>query len=384
MPARSLHAVQLPASTRLVEHIANALDGSGPAIAPIPLDLPASRLRSTIAALRPSALVTPEGATALRDGEPVAEDTAVVVSTSGSTGGPKAAELSARALTASARASLARLGAGSGERWLLCLPPHHIAGIQVIVRSLVSGTDPVLHQRFDPNSAADSGVSHVAVVPTMLHRMLGAGRDLSAFRTILLGGAAATPELLERARIAGAHVVTTYGMTETCGGCVYDGVPLDGVQVDVTGDRIRIAGSTLFSGYRLRPDLTRSVFDAEWFVTDDIGRFIADRLCILGKTADVINTGGEKVIPADVAALVAGHPAVEDVIVVGRPDRDWGERVVAVVVPHDVTRPPTLDEIRAHVRERAPAHLAPRELDVVDRIPVLPSGKPDREALRRR
>ena len=150
-------------------------------------------------------------------------------------------------------------------------------------------------------------------------------------------------------------MVTTYGMTETCGGCVYDGVPLDGVDVQPGPDgRIRIAGPVLFSGYRLRPDLTAAAFDGRWFVTSDLGLLGPDgRLVVRGRADDVITTGGEKVVPAEVAALVEAHPAVREAVVFGMPDRDWGERVTAVVVAADPARPPALADLRAHVRRAA-------------------------------
>ena len=210
----------------------------------------------------------PDGATTARsaDQKAVAEGTAVVIATSGSTGPPKGVELSAAALLHSARASLGRIGARPGERWLCCLPVTHVAGIQVLVRSLVSGTDPVLADRADPRTVAASGCAHVSLVPTQLRRLLASESRqgdiptnsgtsaLSGFSSVLLGGAAAPGGLLEAARAARVPVVTTYGMTETCGGCVYDGVPLDGVRVEVGEDgRIRIGGPVLFTRYRGGP-----------------------------------------------------------------------------------------------------------------------------------
>jgi O-succinylbenzoic acid--CoA ligase len=307
----------------------------------------------------------------------------VLIATSGSTGEPKIVELSAAALRHSANATLTRIGAAPGERWLCCLPTSHIAGLQVLVRSLVAGTEPVIQPRFDTAAVTTSGAAHVSLVPTQLRRLLDAGADLAAFRTILLGGAAAPPGLLEEARDRGGRVLTTYGMSETCGGCVYDGVPLDGVSADIGADgRIRLAGPVLFSGYRLRPGATAAVRDGRWFVTQDLGVIEDGRLRVRGRADDVINTGGEKVVAGEVAAVLSRHPAVRDVAVVGRPDPEWGERVTAVVVPGaDV---PTLPELRAWVRERLPAHAAPRELELVDAIPLLPSGKPDLGRLRHR
>ncbi|MFF3438511.1 AMP-binding protein [Streptosporangium sp. NPDC002721] len=374
---RELHAVVSAPGPELFRAVGSALDGRGPAVLPLSPALPAAALRATLDALRPTHVdgVRREGGVGVPPG------VAVVIATSGSTGVPKGAQLSAGALFASASASLRRLGAGAGERWLCCLPPSHVSGLQVLVRSLLGGTEPIVHDGFSPEAVLSSGADHVSLVPTQLRRLLQADpARLPAFRTILLGGAAAPPGLLAAAREAGARVVTTYGMSETCGGCVYDGEPLDGVEVGVGGDgRIRLGGPVLFSGYRLRPDLTEAARDGDRFLTSDLGVLEGGRLRVLGRADDVINTGGEKVVAAAVAAVVAEHPAVADAVVVGRPDPEWGERVVAVVVSPG---PPSLAELRAFAKERLPAYAAPAELVVVPEIPLLANGKPDLETLR--
>ena len=257
---RPLHAVLVTrATSRLVELLAAALDGTGPAVLPIDAGLPAGRIAELISALDPGSIEDTEAVTTARSaaGKGVADGTAVIVGTSGSTGTPKGVELSADALRHSARASLDRVGARPGERWLCCLPATHVAGLQVLVRSLVSGTDPVLAKRADAQTVAAgaaSGCAHVSLVPTQLQRLLpdtGPATPLAGFSSVLLGGAAAPRGLVDAARGAGVPVVTTYGMTETCGGCVYDGLPLDGVRVAIGDDgRIRIGGPVLFTRYR--------------------------------------------------------------------------------------------------------------------------------------
>ncbi|MDP8970421.1 MAG: fatty acid--CoA ligase family protein, partial [Actinomycetota bacterium] len=169
--------------------------------------------------------------------------------------------------------------------------------------------------------------------------------------------------------------------TETAGGCVYDGAPLDGVDVAVGPDgRIRVRGPVLFSRYRRRPDLTEAALRDGWLHTSDVGRWSPDGLLeVLGRVDDVIVTGGEKVAAPEVAGLIAEHPAVAEAAVIGRADPEWGQRVVAVVVP--MGRPPTLEQLRRFVAQRAAAFKAPRELLVVDALPRLPSGKVDRQAL---
>jgi O-succinylbenzoic acid--CoA ligase len=383
---RPLRAVLVRHATpRLVESLAAALDGTGPAILPLDAGLAAGRLAELIDAFGPGSIVDADGVTSARSGEKrrVAEGTAVVVGTSGSTGAPKGVELSAAALRHSARASLDRVGARPGERWLCCLPVTHVAGLQVLVRSLVSGTEPVLAERADAETAAASGCAHVSLVPTQLQRLLeaaGQAGPLAGFSSVLLGGAAAPAALLAAARTAGVPVVTTYGMTETCGGCVYDGVPLDGVRVEIREDeRIWIAGPVLFSGYLggVR------VPDGGWFRTGDLGRLdAAGRLTVLGRADDVINTGGHKVVPGEVAAALQTCPAVRDVAVVGQPDTEWGEQVVAVVVPADPADPPALELLRMHVQEQLPRYAAPSRVVMVGAVPMLPSGKHDIVRLR--
>jgi len=389
---RRLHAVVLPpaeAGGRLLARLAAALDGSGPAVLPLDAGLPRERLASILDAFAPGAVETPDGLARRPGGRPVSPQAAVVIATSGSTGQPKGVELSAAALTHSARASLDRAGAAPGDRWLLCLPATHIAGIQVLVRSLVAGTEPVIAGRLGPAAFEGSGCAHVAIVPTQLRRLLAAGGTpatwADAFTSVLLGGAAAPAGLLAAARRAGIPVITTYGMSETCGGCVYDGVPLDGVTV-ATGDdgRIRITGPVLFSGYRLRPDLTAAALADGWFTTSDLGLVsAAGQVTVRGRADNVINTGGEKVVAGEVASVLETHPGVREAVVIGRPDKEWGERVTAVIVPGDPAQPPTLDLLSRHVRERLPRYAAPRELVLLEALPMLPSGKPDLEVLRR-
>jgi O-succinylbenzoic acid--CoA ligase len=388
--SRPLHAVLLP-DLDLLAALSAALDGTGPAILPLDWNLSASRLRDVLAAFTPTALVTAEGIDNSVAGSGVDEDVAVVLATSGSTGTPKAAELTADALLASARASLARIEpgqAGNGPadagRWLCCLPTHHISGLGVLVRSLVSGVEPVFAGRVDSAIIASAECDYVSLVPTQLRRLLVAGAPVHRFSTILLGGATTPADLLDAAAAAGARVVTTYGMTETCGGCVYDGVPLDGVRVatDAAG-LLRIGGPVLFSRYRLAPELTRTSIDDGWFVTSDLGQVRADgSVALRGRADDVINTGGEKVVPAQVEYALRALDWVSDAVVVGAPDVEWGERVTAIIVPADRAGQPSLARLRMELRDTLPRYAVPRVLVYVGEIPMLASGKPDRLKLR--
>jgi o-succinylbenzoate---CoA ligase len=397
MAGRPLHALLLPPAAgagRLLGALAAALDGTGPAILPLDPALPPARVTDLLQAFSPTVVETEDGSVRWRPASDVRtpagsrhelpHEVAVVIATSGSTGEPKGVQLSAAALVHSAQASLRRLGASPGQRWLCPLPTSHIAGLGVLVRSLVTGMDPVVTDRLGPAELAAPGCAFVSLVPTQLRRLLDAGADLTAFRAILVGGAAAPAGLLAGARAAGARVVTTYGMSETCGGCVYDGVPLDGVSVRTgVGGRIRIGGPVVFSGYRNRPDLTAAAVDDGWFVTSDVGELASDgTLTVHGRADEMINTGGEKVAPAEVAAILAECPGVREAAVFGEPDPQWGERVTAAVVPTDPAAPPTLTDLRAAVRHRLASYAAPKALILVPELPLLPSGKPDLAALR--
>jgi O-succinylbenzoic acid--CoA ligase len=318
---------------------------------------------------------------------------AVVVPTSGSTGEPKGALLTAAALRHAANATHERLG-GPGQ-WVLALPVTHVAGLAVLVRSLEARIKPQvvdLYGGFDPSTFAAAtarlaaGVRrYTALVPTQLRRLLDAGVELTAYDAILLGGAAAPPSLLDRARDVGARVVTTYGMSETCGGCVYDGRPLAGVSVQLRDDgRVTLGGPVLFEGYRLRPDLTAAAVAGGRLLTNDLGRWTADgRLEVLGRADDVIVTGGVNVSAALVERVLGSHPKVRTCAVLGRPDEQWGEHVVAVVQAHDRDAVPTLTELQSFAAGQVEPAALPRELVVLGMLPMLPSGKPDRVGVRR-
>lgn len=285
-----------------------------------------------------------------------------------------------------------RLG-GPGQ-WLLALPVTHVAGLTVLVRSLVARTRPEvldLYAGFDVAAFADAtgrlrpGVRHyTSLVPTQLRRLLGAGVDLSTFDAVLVGGAALSSELHALARAEGVRAVTTYGMTETCGGCVYDGAPLPGVDVSLGADgRVRIGGPVLFAGYRLRPDLTAEALVDGRLVTQDLGAWSPEgRLEVLGRADDVIVSGGVNVPAAMVERVLTGHPDVAVCAVVALADREWGERVVAVVQPVIASQAPTIEDLRAFATGRLEPAALPREVVVLGMLPVLASGKPDKAAVR--
>jgi len=360
--------------TSFLPALAAAMRGDGPALLP----LPTGGVRGAVtAALRPDLPLE-------------SDEVALVVPTSGSTGEPKGVLLTAAALRHSVRPTHERLG-GPGQ-WLLALPVTHIAGLSVLVRSLEAGTRPEvldLYGGFDAGAFAaaterldPAGRRYTALVPTQLHRLLAAGVDLSSYDAILLGGAAAPTRMLEQASNAGANVVTTYGMSETCGGCVYEGVPLRGVEVAVgTEGLITVGGAVVFAGYRLRPDLTDKALVGGRFVTNDVGRWDGSgRLEVLGRTDDVIVSGAVKVSASMVERVLGAHPKVRVCAVVSRPDEQWGERVVAVVQAESRDTVPTLDELRSFGADSLEPAALPKELVVLGMLPMLPSGKPDRVA----
>jgi O-succinylbenzoic acid--CoA ligase len=326
----------------------------------------------------------------------------VVLTTSGSTGGHKWVQLSATALRASAAATHARLG-GPG-RWLLALPTQHVAGLQVLVRAALAGVPPAvldLRSGFDPagfnvaaqrlaaeGSAGGNGRCYTALVPTQLARLLDIDpHPLAGFNAVLLGGAAAPDELRRRARAAGVRVVSTYGMTETAGGCVYDGLPLDGVHVRVNVTNadpgsVELAGPILATGYLDAPEETATAFHDGWFQTSDLGRLDGQgRLQVLGRADEVIVTGGLNVTPAEVEAVLTGLPGVAAACVVGLPDPDWGERVTAVVIPADPGRPPDPGALRVAARRLLTGAQVPKEIVLFDALPMRGIGKPDRRAV---
>lgn len=307
----------------------------------------------------------------------------LMIATSGSTGRPKRVVLAREAMRASALATNQRLG-GPG-RWVLNLPPTYVAGVQVLYRSVVSGTEPlILGERSLGELYAElADVDYVSLVPTQLIRMLrddapdGDGQTLESFRAVLIGGGPLDPRVRVEAERRGIRIVATYGMSETCGGCVYDGRPLDGVEVKIDRGQVLLRGPMLFEGYAGEPDRTAAALKDGWFHTDDLGSLVEDGLLhIEGRADDMIISGGVKVPARAVAsALMAEHAAVS-VEVVGVPDEEWGERVVAVI---EAREPLTLAGVRDLIEPRS---WAPRQLVVVKEIPRLGNGKPDRLAMR--
>ena len=341
-------------------------------------------------ALRPTRIVGSDGEQhAVPGGIGVDEGDALVVATSGTSGHPKGVVLSHDAVAASARATSDRLGIDPARHtWLACLPLAHIGGLSVVTRSIVTGTPLVAMPGFEAEAVEAAGrsgrVSHVALVATALGRI-----DPSVFTCVLLGGSKAPDDLPP-------NVVSTYGMTETGSGVVYDGQPLEGVEIAMrplstsgtaepeggAAGEILIRAPMLFSRYRdgsdgrvTGPDGTRT-----WFATGDAGHLApGGTLVVSGRIDDVITTGAEKVWPDLVERVLIAHPGVAEVAVWKRNDPEWGERVVAWVVPSDDA--PSLEELRQIVADSIAPWAAPKELVIVDDLPRTAAGKVRRREL---
>ena len=380
------------------------------------------------------------------DADAVAEPIALVVGTSGSTGTPKRTALTARALAASAAATEDFFGSNSdaASQWLLALPAHYIAGAQVLARSVLAGTAPVIARsviepvHFSPEvflqavERMSSARRFISLVPTQLHKLLeSADADphlgaeiheaLGSFTGILLGGAPASADLLAAATVLGLNTVTTYGSAETAGGCVYSGSVLPGVRVELVPEegmpavpdtggkpaqvgRIWISGVHLASGYigdaaRTAEHFFTAADGTRWYRTDDYGLLAPDsnencsepRLQVLGRSDDVLISGGVKISARAVATVLEEHPAVREACVIGLPDARWGTAIAAAVtlVPSaGAAAAPTenrlaLNEelcalLRAHCAEKLGAPAAPKQLSILPDFPLTSTGKPDR------
>lgn len=324
--------------------------------------------------------------------------TGVVVHTSGSSGVPKSVAIGAAALRASAEATAARIGEG---RWVLALPTNYVAGLQVLLRSVLAGTSPVaLRGRFTADAfvAATRAASGAAplltsLVPAQLATVIEAAEQDAAVRaaaaeysTVLVGGQALPVPLRERAAALGIRIVRTYGSTETSGGCVYDGVPLDGVEVRAFDGELRVAGPTLADGYLDAPGPTARAFVIDsgirWYRTGDLGTVSGGVVSVHGRADNVIVSGGVNISLDRVERLVRGVSGLEGAVVVGVEDERWGEAsVIVATLATGSDAAALLAEARARVETEIGAPARPRELRAVDALPTLPSGKPDLRAI---
>jgi O-succinylbenzoic acid--CoA ligase len=374
---------------RFVDALRRTWD-AGDAVLPIDPRAPRAHTERLLAALAPGAVIDDDGVRRARPGGvPVLDGDAVVIASSGTTGMPKGAVHTHDGIAAAARITadgcarhLAAIGAAPVEevRWLACLPLAHVGGFSVVTRALLGGSTLEVHDGADAgriDDAARRGATHVSLVPTLLGRV-----DASLWSVILLGGSTVPPDRPARS-------IATYGMTETFGGVVYDGYALDGVEVRVADDGVvELRTPTSLRAYRHGPDGAADPTGADprtadgWYRTGDLGRSDPDgRLWIEGRADDLIISGGTNVWPAPVEDVLRTDPLVADVAVVGRPDPEWGQRVVAHVVPSDPADPPRLDDLRSLVRQHLPVAAAPKEIVLTDVLPRTSLGKIARHEL---
>lgn len=362
-----LIAIALPTGPRFLHELELAWQ-DGDCVFPVDVRLPEAAQKDLLAQMRPSILVHADGRQNKPDGSAVADGDALVVATSGTTGRPKGVVLTFDAVEASAIATSKALGVTAKDKWLACLPAAHVGGLSVMTRSLLTETpiEPIASP--DPKlieTALAEGATLVSLVPSVLDRV-----DPSAFRKILLGGSAIPSN-------RPANAVATYGLTETGSGVVYDGKPLDGVEIEIIDDQIHLRCPMLLRGFR---DGTSPLSEDGWLPTGDLGAFDDGVLQVFGRSDDTIVTGGEKVYPAAVEKILAVHPAIADVAVIGRPHDKWGHAVTALIeLTSDEV--PDLDELRDLVKADLPAYAAPHALEVVDAFERTALGKIRRSAL---
>jgi O-succinylbenzoic acid--CoA ligase len=361
-----LVCLDMPCSQTFVDRIKRAWD-HGDAIFPLDQRLPQPAREAVLNAIRPTRIAT-ETDEVSYNGEPVELGDAVVVATSGTTGTQKGVVLTHSAVEASARATSERLNVESSDKWLACLPVSHVGGLSVVLRSLVMGTPLITASQFSIeayNNAAQSGATLVSLVSTALQRV-----DPSLYRTVVLGGAKPPSD-------RPTNTVTTYGLTETGSGVVYDGLPLSGVEIEVRESVVFLRAPMLLRSYR---DGTIPLTSNGWFRTGDVGSFADGIVSIEGREGDLIITGGENVWPDTVEEILRTHPFVEDVCVAGIANNEWGQQVTSWIVPKGNSTI-SLDEVRDYVKQFLPAHCAPREVIAVNSIPRTALGKPQRAVL---
>ncbi len=364
-----LIALDMPACPRFVDELQRAWD-AGNAVFAVDQHLPPALRARELDLVAPSVVIDADGTTSRRQGRPVEPGDALVVATSGTTGEPKAAVLTHDAVAASARITSRALAVDPArDHWLCCLPVWHIGGLSVVTRALHTGTPLSVHERFDADrvaAAAAAGVTLVSLVVAVLDRL-----DTSTFRHVLLGGSAMPPELPPNA-------VASYGMTEAGSGIVYDGYPLEGVELRIVDGEIHLRSPTLLRAYR---DGSDPKVDG-WLPTGDAGSIGDDgRLSVSGRLADVIVTGAEKVWPVQVEKALVGLGLFREVAVTGRPDPQWGHAVTAIVVPLPDQPVPSVAELRELVAHALPRYALPHAIEIREALPRTPARKIDRTQL---
>ena len=389
MPAADERAVTAaPLSGAALARAVIAAWDSGDVVIPLDAAAPAAEQRRLLERLRPTHVHDTDGRRSMPHGVPAADELAAIVVTSGTTGPPKGVELTRAGMDVMGRGYSAGIDAGPRDRWLACLPLHHVASLGALARAYVTGVPWTVHDGFDldrvTRAPREEGATIVSVVPTTLRRLLDAGAPVHEYRVVLIGGAPCPVALRRRAEAAGVGLVDAYGMTETWGGWALDGIPIEGARCRLAADgELLVHGKMVMRGYRLDPAQTKIILGADgWLATGDVAEIVDERVRVVDRKKDLVITGGINVSPTEVEGVLSHYPAIADVCIVGAADEEWGERVVAYVVPADPARPPSLDELREFGREQLSAAKLPRELRVVDEIPHSAGGKPLRRLLR--
>jgi len=309
---------------------------------------------------------------------PVPSPVALVMTTSGTTGGSKEVGITAQALLASARASNEFLGAKFGQVWSLLLPLNHVAGVNVLVRSLELGTTPIDLREANQFPKAD----FTAIVPTQLFRALNGDAQLLAHlkgcQAVLVGGAALPAALSQAADEQGIKIVTTYGMTETCGGCVYDGAPLSGVQVDTSDGIIRIKGATLAYSYLNDEQAWKESFVDGWFLTNDLGALEDGKLTVYGRADDVIISGGKKISLSAIENALHANFKDNEFAAFSIPNAEWGHALhIAIAGEHPIST----HEISSYLEQNLGVVAKPKGFLILSSLPMIGVGKVDHKAL---
>jgi len=359
-----LVAIDMPAGELFVNALKQVWD-SGDAALPIDQRLPDAARNNLLAQFKVSSVIEADGSKAkITTGEPVDDGDALVIATSGSSGEPKGVVHTHDSIKAAVTNTGARLGCSEADHWLACISLAHVGGLSVVLRALHFGSQLTIERRADREtieSARRNGANMTSLVPTILHSV-----DISNFKTVLIGGAHPPTNLPSNA-------ISTYGLTETFGGVVYNGSPIDGVEIRIGYDsEIEIRCDSLLRTYRNGFDPKNS---DGWLPTGDLGEIHDEKLSVLGRKDDLIKTGGYKVWPITIETSLRQHEAIADVIVSGTPDEKWGQAVTAWVVLRKDAINVRLEDLTKHVLSTLPDYCAPKKIYLVDEIPRSSLGK---------
>jgi O-succinylbenzoic acid--CoA ligase len=359
-----LVAIDMPAGELFVNALKQVWD-SGDAALPIDQRLPDAARNNLLAQFKVSSVIEADGSKAkITTGEPVDDGDALVIATSGSSGEPKGVVHTHDSIKAAVTNTGARLGCSEADHWLACISLAHVGGLSVVLRALHFGSQLTIERRADREtieSARRNGANMTSLVPTILHSV-----DISNFKTVLIGGAHPPTNLPSNA-------ISTYGLTETFGGIVYNGSPIEGVEIRIGYDsEIEIRCDSLLRTYRNGFDPKNS---DGWLLTGDLGEIHDEKLSVLGRKDDLIKTGGYKVWPITIETSLKQHEAIADVIVSGTPDEKWGQAVTAWVVLRKDAINVRLEDLTKHVLSTLPDYCAPKKIYLVDEIPRSSLGK---------